>query len=499
MRMDYLNNLLKRAQTRGMEIKQPSTGALEIMGLKEGQVIKARIASMLHDIMMLELENGKLMEAKYTDMASGNLVEGQKYQFVIKTANDKQIVIQPILEDVPAFSDEAQDIARFLEKMGMTPDQEKIELVKQLIKYEIPVNERMLYEMNKLKHIFEKLKDLLENNMVKIHEDLAEKNIEEVFKGLLKDGLPISVRAAEKHPDHEHPMKNFIADEEGIYFSKEQEQNLVSARNGKVAGQESTIRCNLDEMNYEKLAFLWKHGFKMNIKHVSSFNDIVFRKFPIAKQLESIMEFLAGDENTVELAEKFEQTTYRLKEGLLHHKRDLQEILKELYAKAEMIKYKLESLDMHKHGDVIKQLENLKNGIDFIGKLNQWQTFLQIPIAIGNDQKNLEIFIGRNSKKSKKINPHDVKIFVSLDTKNMDVVQVLAEIQEKTITCNFRVANEQIKRIIKGYQEKLAEKLKNHGFVHIYFKYAVSQEKLNLLDVEGIDADKKRNFIDLKV
>ncbi|MDK2917371.1 MAG: hypothetical protein PWQ37_104, partial [Candidatus Petromonas sp.] len=138
--------------------------------------------------------------------------------------------------------------------------------------------------------------------------------------------------------------------------------------------------------------------------------------------------------------------------------------------------------------------------IDFINKLNQNITFIQIPININNSFHNLDIFISRENKKSKKINKNDTNIFISLDTKNLDLVQILIKIKDKNIYLNFRLKHEFVRELISNLEERLSSKLRDLGFNNVFFKYNLSNKEMNLTNLPSLlNENFKFSNLDLRV
>lgn len=502
MRVTILNDQFKGLQQASIEKKALGANTGQDGNLQEGQIIKAKIKSILNEMILIELGNGKFIEAKYKDVAGHNLEKGSTYQFIVKAGDEGQILMKILGNEGLDIHHEDLSIIKFLEQTGMYPDKDKIQLVKLLLKAEMPVTEKMLLEITQTKLQFDKINDLLSSMKDVAEGQFLEKDLGQVLKELIK-----------KPEQQSHGDKTILMDTLGTskamslgagYTSKlieGKEQELLSkatdSKNNNFTGNSGRI--NVEGMDFEKIIFMLKNGLKVNLKNATALNDMVFRQYPMSRQFEEIIQTLMNDEKTTKLGMSLKETISKMQDALIHRKPEFQEALRELYTKAELIKLKMMSLESAHQKDIVNQLENFKNNIDFLGKLNPLQTFLQVPIEIGNIHRNLELIIVQERGKSKKINPKDVKLLVSLETKNMAFVQALIEIKEKSITCNFRVEHEHARAVIQSHQKSLENVLIKYGFVNVYFHYAVSQRETYLINTTDKDADLKHHSVDLKV
>jgi len=125
--------------------------------------------------------------------------------------------------------------------------------------------------------------------------------------------------------------------------------------------------------------------------------------------------------------------------------------------------------------------------------------FIQIPIHINNSLKNLDIYIKKDTKRNKKINPDNAKIFISLNTNNLDLVQVLIEVNKKDIFFYFLFSNKKIEKIIRCNENILSDKLKEYDFNNVVFKYSISSEKLDLTSLDLDQKESRLNTLDIRV
>ncbi|AOT68379.1 hypothetical protein [Geosporobacter ferrireducens] len=502
--------------------KEESSGSL-----KEGQTIRAKINQIAGEIVLLNLGNGETVQAKLTMPLP--LKTGQLCDFLVKEIQDHQILLKPVLDDAEAIRVAEQKITSLLEKMGLTPDKEKIEIVKEMIRFQLPIQANTLKEISSLKTAYEKVSDWMHLLPLKGEDDLSEHSIQTVLKRVL---------STEINPEHGvKATVNHSGTETGFNETKEKTGETVLLNvESKIANKmtkgsveiaekpaEGTMEkpaieyssgeseakrpvpktgFNLQNMTYEKIIFLLKNNFQGNIQNASNINQILFHTAPVGKQLEDIVGALKGQKEIEQLVKNLEDIGSRIKPSLIQDKESVKEVIKELYNTIQNIKDLAENGAVKIGKEVIQQLDSLKSGIDFINKINDYQGFLQLPIQIKGEQRNLEIVLCNKKKKNSSLNPSDLKIFISLDTKSLDTVQAFIEIKEKYVAVNFRLISEQVKNYVVKHESSLHTALKTLGFTKVDTNYSIFKDKLDLITVleqEALFNQKKHNFVDLWV
>ncbi|MEW9123727.1 MAG: flagellar hook-length control protein FliK, partial [Thermotaleaceae bacterium] len=259
---------------------------------------------------------------------------------------------------------------------------------------------------------------------------------------------------------------------------------------------------NIKNLTYEKIIFLLKNNFQTNLINAVKVNEILYREAPLGKQLQTLIAGLKDHKEMEEVTKTFENIQSKMKVSLIQDKAGLKDVIKELYSHVHRAGEMIESGVIRGGKELLQQVESVKNSIDFMNKINQYQGFIQLPLHINGQERNLEILLCNKNKKNSSKNPKDMKIFISLDTKTMETVQAFIEIKEKGVSCNFRLENERIKEYIEKNEKKLHHTLEALGFEKIDIRYNVFSGNLNLLQVleeESQMKKTKRNFLDLRV
>lgn len=461
--------------------------------IKVGQVIQAKIQQIMKDTLLLEMKNGKTIEAKTTILP--DYKKNEVFKFVVKETNKDQITIQPILDNhdkKEIINSAEKKIINLLKTLDIKQREEEITLVKQLLANKIPASKENILKVIQFKTDFEKLSNLLDEKAININEKILNENIRQVVKEVLKGRNSFNKTGSESSID--------VSDKELF--------NTELGKNGSDSTVDSTTKqnvnlqnLNIKDTNFEKIIFLLKNNLNVNISNITDVNNLILKDATITQRTDNLVELLNENEETKHFGKGIDKLLNKMNNMILEKKFEPQEIIKEMYMKLELIKKSIENMNPKNREEILNNITSLKNSLDFVNNMNQFQTYLQIPMILNDERKNLELFISKDDKKSKKINPKDVKILVALDTKTMDKVQALVEIKDKNITCNFKVTTFEAKEIFEKYENQLKKALILLGFSTVNTKYVVSEGESNILDIDinNKELAKKINFIDVKV
>lgn len=496
-------------------------------GFYEGQVLRGKIHKILGNLIFLDVGKGETLVAKLTSPLS--LQPGQLCDFLVKEVKDHQVLIKPISEDIVQANAAEKKMISLLEKMGLVPDKEKIEIVKEMIRFQLPIQGSTIKEAASAKTAYEKVAEGIHQLPLDDAHGLLEKPIQEVFKRVLNIDKEMQLTMKEKGggqetaaemnrfnekkmdvspvPIEKKTSDNALKKHENIIEMSPEKSSIQDAVDGEkinAAAKEGIWgkRFNLQNMNYEKILFLLKNNFQLNIQNATQINQILFRAAPVGKQLEEIVAALKEHKEMEDFVKNLADIGSRIKPPVLQNKESVKEIVRELYNNIQSIRALIENGTVKVGKEVVQQLDSLKNGIDFMNKINHYQGFLQLPIQIGGEQRNLEIVLCNKRKTQAALNLSELKIFISLDTKSMDTVQAFIEIKDKHVAITFRLMNEQIKYYVLQHENKLQSALTDIGFTRIDIRYGTFNDRLNLITVleqEALLSQKKHNFVDVWV
>ncbi len=424
---------------------------------KLGQLIRAKIVEVISENnLILKDTNGNIFNAK-SELNIYN--SGSDYiEFTVTNIKDDTVYIKMLSKESSTNDDK---ISTLLRDMGLKLNKDNIDLVKQLIKYGLPLTKDNITYMQKIKTSFTKTLEIFNNNKIVLTDKLRDTNIIEVLKEVLK-------------------------------YDKTQ----ISKDNVQKNGTQTT---SFDTYNidYNKLAFLQKNNFTMNLSNLDQIRNIILEEFSFEKQINSLIHTLQKDMSTIHMANALKEISTELRNMIFDKKIDAGEIFKKLTNNILNISANIEKGKSDEN--LSAQLDSVKNSLEFIGKINQFQTFLQLPLLLENQQKKLELYVLKNNKNSKLQLNQNFKIFLSLNTNYLNTVQAMIETDLKNMNIKFFLDNEEDKKFFLKFDNKLKSIIGNIGYDNANIDFTVTDSKMNLLTFEEKYSQYKLNSIDVKV
>lgn len=131
-------------------------------------------------------------------------------------------------------------------------------------------------------------------------------------------------------------------------------------------------------------------------------------------------------------------------------------------------------------------LEIQEKNINLLSRLilSNYNSFIQIPLNVWGQHTTGELYVLKNpSKGKKKLDPKNMSVFLSLDMRNLGLVEVLLNMADRSISMVVRLEN-----------EETIEFLKNNSMTSTYTLYNMLSEKgYKLVDLKFKQIDERIN------
>lgn len=196
--------------------------------------------------------------------------------------------------------------------------------------------------------------------------------------------------------------------------------------------------------------------------------------------------FIKEDSPHEIIKRSFENLYTKLDNGERKTDINVKTLYKELYEKLDMIKNSVSLSTIPGRDDISGRIDTLQNNIRFINEINNNNIYLQIPINIMNNNTTGELYVLKKGSKGKKIDPGNVTVLLSLDTRNLGQVDSLISVNLKNVSVNLRVEEEEFFDVIKENYKNLYNSLADKGYKLVALNYRVIDDSVNLLNVEKI-------------
>ena len=110
-----------------------------------------------------------------------------------------------------------------------------------------------------------------------------------------------------------------------------------------------------------------------------------------------------------------------------------------------------------------RSVSNLRENLDFMNQLNQLYQYVQLPLKLGGQQANGELYVYTNKKNLAKKNGN-VSAFLHLDMEHLGAVDVYVTMQQNKIQTNFRLADEKSLLLLEKNMDLLTSRLQEKGY-----------------------------------
>ncbi len=154
--------------------------------------------------------------------------------------------------------------------------------------------------------------------------------------------------------------------------------------------------------------------------------------------------------------------------------------LTDLSMRLELAKRIIERLPEGEAGDILKNINNLRQNIQFTTQVKQCE-FFQVPVNIYNQERNGEFYIVKNNKKTQKAGG-TVSALIALDTANMGRFETYLVKDGQEVECRFRLENDKVTELVKSNISQLEDLLKQYNYLLKLCSFQNLTKPFNLLD-----------------
>lgn len=376
------------------------------------------------------------------------------------------------------------------DKLGPIMDESyRGELAKALIQNGIALNHSNMQELYMLKKSLDRVSDHLSSNML-------QKAAEE---GRILEKL------------HLNKLADLVASlDEGTEGKGKVVENLLRDGSGTMAivdqmkGMVDTLKQISSERRNSIISLLMKNAMPLTLKEVQKLSFFLDNQRQIGHQLDEILELVNRNNNAeiLDLAEKLrnrmnEINSY-IKEGRPIGEKPYEEfskILRELENKAIF-------LSSGDRSSLQKSGEKLLDSLELQLHLNREDTVLQLPLMMGDQFKNLQMYVMRDKKGSKKIDPKNMSVLLNFDTNNMGNVNIYLGVNYKNIVMKIGLGNKEDQSLIEAYSKDLEKYLEGRlGYDLKDLSFRIHEDNHILSMVEETEGNHRsmKKLLDVRV
>lgn len=253
---------------------------------------------------------------------------------------------------------------------------------------------------------------------------------------------------------------------------------------GRLAGQVENILSSIRNTDMEALTYLVSKEMSITPTNLGMLIKNIENKDGVSSFLDLLQKKIEG-ENSLELKEIKEAIKKVFMEpGQLEDSKEASEKLKDIALLGE----KLEGYLNEKGGtdpEIRDALSNLRDSLDFIKNINQHANYMQLPLLINGDTSTAKLYVFKEGKRSRQINPEDATVVVALDLKSLGHLESMIKVKGKTVNVTFRVESKEIGTVLEKNSNTLKEALKEKGYSLNPVRVVSTGQPFSLLSLEA--------------
>ena len=245
----------------------------------------------------------------------------------------------------------------------------------------------------------------------------------------------------------------------------------------------------------QKLTFLVKSDIDVTINNLSRLTDFLENHQTLNKEMEQVLD-LAVKEGIIDEKTKFELLGKTQNIDLKFDGKD-HEKLSKFYKEIEEVSEKLlsEIASSTKSSEELNvKTEKLNDSINFYNKINDKATMMLIPFTLNNKEIENGLYVLSKRKVSKKSD--NIKVYMALDTNNLEKVKILCDFSYDRLNVNFKVKEEHMSLFESGKKD-LNKILEEKGYENVFI-YINKEQEENILDLISYD-DTIKYMLNIKV
>lgn len=503
-------------------------GLQVLQNMLAGEVFTGEVTAMNGNTVTLTMGNGVSIPA--TLLANAQVQLGQNVTFQINENTGTQISIRPMETD----AQQAELINRVLDSSDLPATDKNIAIVNELLTQKMAVNNETVLGLvrNAVKFPEAGVDTLVRLTKLDIpvtQENITQfeayKNYEHSITGeLTQTGSDLSQLMSELaqnkgsdgvlsftsqlqnifYPENESLVKT----EDGSVSVKNDTENAQNiADNAKNAGSEP-ITTSIPQAEREQLLNSLTDTFGKEA--VSKFGEQLKNgTMTVGELLKNINELLKENPslNNEQLSDLFsskemEQLTKALVRDrmminpqTLKEEEGIQEFYKNLKENINRLSQAVSDADTTKSTNLSKNLDTIKNNVEFMNDLNRNMTYIQLPVKFSQSNANGELYVFTDKKKlaQKKDN---ISALLHLDMDHLGPIDIYVKLAGKNVSTNFCLESEEMLDFVEQHIEQLNQRLEDMGY-QVKFEGKVQDKENGKVDFveDFLDRDTDRKPI----
>lgn len=470
----------------GTAVTGDAEGMAVLRKLLAGDTFYGEVVGIDDKTALLKLSDGSLVNARL--LSNANIQAGQALTFIVEETSQSGISIKPL--DIS--QQQSVFISKALEAAGLAESSDNINMVKELLSLNMPVDAGTLGEM------------------VKYSLNFPDAN-PSTLASLMRLDIPVTadnIAQFESYKSYEHSILSDLNKlggglsgifEEIVFYGKEAlladsrtgEQNILNQAElfSRITDTLYSEGTNGQAVQSRTMAEVFDSGtlkeFAEAVRKlpVSDDNRAMLTKLSLSilegtatvhEVLDSFTNILKSQPSAASELQNFPGTDFfnrllseMINETLKLNPADLtkEEGLKSYYKRIKNVLDKLSDdiASTDKTGDLSKSMDSIRSNIDFMNDLNKNMTYFQMPVRFSESDANGEFYVFTN-KRALSEGRDNISALLHLDMEHLGPVDVYVRLQGMNVSTNFCLESEQLLDFVYSNIDKLSRRLEALGY-----------------------------------
>ena len=489
MRID-ISNILNKSNnaSTASQRSQDVQGVGRYVLPEKGQLLEGEILDILQNKVTIRLLTGQQISAKMLEDFPFKI--GDRLTFEIKDSTTEQLTLKPIIEG----NTTRQNISDILVNAHMDESEQNIQLVKQLMENKMPINKETIQQLHMFTKRFpeakmENLIFLTKNDLIVSDESI--RYVDQLIhdrQNMSKDFESFSRTASTLIKDADVQMLI-----EKMVLPNQPEAALLKAAFSLVGTQveanfeqsilpeqikfiETTLRETVLPQLPESVRsmILEKLPFFNSTKTLNDLNSF-FEKFPFKDDMKTYVKEALAERITENV---LNQSTLIGRPELEQHENISKHFNKVYERFIDLIESTKQSQLSTGGEKLLKEVQQLKTGLETMNQLQQNYQFVHLPIMLNQQSINSQLYI-MNKKSIRKNKDERVTALLRLDFRNLGHMDIYIAKQSKNVEVTFYVDGKNSERLLQDNTLTLHKQLINKSFNVLGLGVRLQESDLN--------------------
>lgn len=470
----------------GTAVTGDAEGMAVLRKLLAGDTFYGEVVGIDDKTALLKLSDGSLVNARL--LSNANIQAGQALTFIVEETSQSGISIKPL--DIS--QQQSVFISKALEAAGLAESSDNINMVKELLSLNMPVDAGTLGEMVKYSLNFPDANPSTLASLMRLDIPVTADNIAQfesyksyehsilsdlnklggglsgIFEEIVfcgKEALLADSRTGEQNILNQAELFSRITDtlySEGTNGQAVQSRTMAEVFDSGTLKEfaEAVRKLPVSDDNramLTKLSLSILEGTATVHEVLDSFTNILKSQPSAASELQNF----PGTDFFNRLLSEMINETLKLNPADLTKEEGLKSYYKRIKNVLDKLSDDIASTD--KTGDLSKSMDSIRSNIDFMNDLNKNMTYFQMPVRFSESDANGELYVFTN-KRALSEGRDNISALLHLDMEHLGPVDVYVRLQGMNVSTNFCLESEQLLDFVYSNIDKLSKRLEALGY-----------------------------------